>query len=188
MGTLAAAYAADVSVGTITEGSVECILTEQAEQALKDKSVSFEAVAPAATLPGNRVRWSPVKGRVSTRLEGHIAASGGFSLRNQDGSSMEFVDPSGNVPSGTVSLTVTTKTREGTHKDDTPSPILSYDVPPSSIHGSADLTGKFKVSVDSADLHLTSSAAQRINDTFGTDLTANKPFWQCDLKVSGRIG
>ncbi|MFH8349177.1 hypothetical protein [Streptomyces sp. NPDC018045] len=188
VGTLTAAYAANVSIGTIAEGSVECALTEQAAKALKDKEVSFEAVAPAATLPGDKVRWSPIKGRVSIRLEGQISGSGGFVLRNRDGSSMEFVDPSGTVPSGTVSLTVTTKTREGTHEDDAPSQILSYDIPSSSIHGKAELTGKFKVSVDGADLHLTSSAAQRINDTFGTDLTSDKPFWRCELEASGRLG
>ncbi|KWT63518.1 hypothetical protein ADL21_02255 [Streptomyces albus subsp. albus] len=185
---MTAAYAADVSIGTITEGSVECALTEQAAQALKDKNVSFEAVEPAATLPGNKVRWSPIKGQVSTRLEGHVSASGGFSLRNRDGSSMEFIGPAGKVPSGTASFTVTTKTGEGTHEDDGPSPVLSYAIPSSSIHGKADVTGKFKVSVDSADLHLTASAAQRINSTFGTDLTADKPFWQCTLEAGGRIG
>ncbi|GGR89227.1 hypothetical protein GCM10010252_30140 [Streptomyces aureoverticillatus] len=189
VGTLTTAYAFDVSVGSITDGAVECGLTEQAAKAFKDKDVSYEAVAPAATLPGNKVRWSSVKGRASIRLEGHIFAGGGFALSNGDGSSsMEFADPSGTLPSGTASFTVTTKTRKGTEKDKAPSQIASYAIPPSSIHGEAELTGEVKVNVDSGELHLTPSAARRINATFGTELTADETFWRCDVTASSQLG
>ncbi|MFF2191374.1 hypothetical protein [Streptomyces sp. NPDC058157] len=181
------AVAADVRIGGVTGGHVDCFPTEAMTAVLKERGINLEAVAPADALSGGGVRFDELSGSMSSTFQGKLDMKGGISLAGKDGTRLNVLELSGETPLGAMSATPETA-RAGQAAQKGPRAEVAYPLAPGTVGGRPTGLTTFEVTVGATDFALKEAGATRINDAFGTTLAKDATFMKCTAELRGSLG